>query len=209
MQNLLTKMFGALLKKVDNPEVSTPVVVKEVKEEIPETRKKSSVFGVSHKLNSDQVMKVLYWLATFVSVREIVEKVKEEFGVSISASGINYYAYQNEDYKNTILKIREKWGNELMDIELSHKRRRIQEIEKIYHTCVETKQMKNALGAIYQIQGEVEKATSIGTQINTQYNIFKDMTEQELEEERIKSLERIKVLKQIPEIKAEEVEDVR
>lgn len=207
MQNLLTRMFGAFRKKENQPEVSTPVVAKEEERKIPETRKKTSTVGVSYKLNSDQVMRVLFLIATFVPFKEIVEKVKDEFGVSISEGGIKYYAYRNEDYKNTILKIREKWGNEIMDLELSHKRRRIQEIEKIYHASVEKNQMRNALGAISQIQGEVEKAQVIGNQTNYQINIYKDLTEQELEEERVKSLERIKILKQIPEIKAEDVPD--
>ena len=89
------------------------------------------------------------------------------------------------------------------------KRKRVEAITDIYHKCKETNQMKNALGALYQIQGEVEKAQTIGTQTNYQINIFKDMSEEELEQEKVKSLERLKALKQIPEIKAEEIPDVQ
>ena len=56
--------------------------------------------------------------------------------------------------------------------------------------------MKCALTSLYQIQHEVEKdLQQINQQTNYQINIYKDLTEQELEEERIKSLERLKTLK--------------
>jgi len=152
-------------------------------------------------------MKILYWLAIFTPAKEIVKLVKEEFGIPISLSTVNYYSCQNEDYKNTIRQLREKWANDLSDCEFAHKRKRVKAIGDIYEKCVSTNQMKNALGAIYQIQGEVEKAQTIGTQTNYQINIFKDMTEEELEQEKVKSLERLKVLRQIPEIKAEETID--
>ena len=146
-------------------------------------------------------MRVLSMIATFTEVPKIIKTVKDEFGLTMSATAINNYKY-SENYKAEIGKIRERWGQDLMNVELANKRRRLEELEKIYHHSFETNQMKNALGAIYQIQGEVEKnLQQIGTQTNYQINIYKDMTETELEEERVKSLERLKVLKQLPEIK--------
>ena len=153
------------------------------------------------KLSADGVMRVLSMIATFTEVPKIIKTVKDEFGLTMSASAIENYKY-SENYKAEISKIRERWGQDLMNVELANKRRRLEELEKIYHHSFETDQMKNALGAIYQIQGEVEKnLQQIGTQTNYQINIYKDMTETELEEERVKSLERLKVLKQLPEIK--------
>lgn len=143
-------------------------------------------------------------IATFTEVPKIIKNVKEEFDLTISASAINSYKY-SENYKPEIEKIRERWGQDLMNVELANKRRRLEELERIYHHSFQTDQMKNALGALYQIQGEVEKnLQQIGTQTNYQINIYKDMSEQELEEERVKSLERLKVLKQLPELKGVE-----
>ena len=140
-------------------------------------------------------MKILYWIAVFTPHKEIINLVKKEFGLPISLTTVNHYAYGNDDYKATIQKIRQKWGDDLSDIELSYKRKRVKAIGNIYEKCEKTNQMKNALGALYQIQGEVEKAQTIGTQTNYQINIFKDMTEEELEREKLKSLERLKALK--------------
>jgi hypothetical protein len=149
-------------------------------------------------------MRVLSMIATFTEVPKIIRTVKEEFGLTMSATAINSYKY-SENYKSEIEKIRQRWGSDLMNVELANKRRRLEELEKIYHHAFSSDQLKNALGALYQIQGEVEKnLQQIGSQTNYQINIYKDMTEAELEEERVKSLERLKILKQIPEIKAEE-----
>ena len=72
----------------------------------------------------------------------------------------------------------------------------MEELEKIYDHCFQDDQMKNALAALYQIQHEVEKdLQQIGSQTNYQINIYKDLTDTELEEERLKSIERLKTLK--------------
>ncbi len=155
-------------------------------------------------------MRVLSMIATFTEVPQIIKTIKDEFGLTMSATAINNYKY-SDGYKGEIEKIRQRWGSDLMNVELANKRRRLEELEKIYHHSFATDQMKNALGAIYQIQGEVEKdLQNIGHQTNYQINIYKDMTEAELEEERVKSLERLKVLKQIPETSSEikEIEHV-
>jgi len=149
----------------------------------------------THKLTSDQVMKLIYLIATFEKPRKIVELMKEEFGVTIHPKLVDYYKKQ-ESYRPVIQRIREKWGSDLMDIELGTKRRRMEELERIYSHCMNTDQMKNALGALYQIQHEIEKdLQQIGSQTNYQINIYTDLSETELEEERIKSLERLKTLK--------------
>lgn len=149
----------------------------------------------THKLTSDQVMKLIYMIATFEKPRKIVELMREEFGVSIHVKLVDYYKKQ-ESYRPVIQRIREKWGSDLMDVELGTKRRRMEELEKIYDHCFKSDQMKNALGALFQIQHEIEKdLQQIGSQTNYQINIYKDLTDTELEEERLKSLERLKTLK--------------
>lgn len=209
--NIFSKVMGMFGKKEE--EISQTISKKEEEpkeEKVLLDKKEKKVIGKSsekwnYKFSGDQVMKILYWIAIFTPHKEIVLKIKEEFGIDVSVHTVKYYSCENEDYKNTIRKIREKWGQDITDLEFAHKKRRIQEIQKIYNKCIETNQMRNALSAVQQIQGEVEKAQNVGTQTNYQINIYKDMTEEELEEERIKSLERIKMLKQIPEIKAEDV----
>ena len=203
--NPLTKLFGKKEKKKEiipedlkKKEKEESIISEVVKEEEPKDLKYSG----KRKLNSDQVMKVCYWIASFHKSPEIVEKVKEEFGITISTYLIQWYKH-HENYKQIISKMREKWGNELEELELTHKRKRIEKVTQIFDKCVDKGQMRNALSAITQIQGEVEKNQNIGNQTNYQINIYKDMTDKELEEERLKSIERLKILKQLPEIKDE------
>ena len=140
-------------------------------------------------------MKILFWIATFVKHKEIKKRILNEFNVSLSLKSISNYA-TSEQYEPVIRKIRDRWGSDLLHVELANKRRRMEELERIYAKCVATNQMKNALTSLYQIKGETEKdLDKIGTQTNYQINIFKDMSEEELEQERVKSLERIKMLR--------------
>lgn len=94
-----------------------------------------------------------------------------------------------------IQQIRDKWGNDLLHVEFANKRRRLEALEKIYLKCMGTNQMKNALASLYQIQHEVEKDLEKLSLTNYNINIYKDMTEEELEEERVKSLDHLKRLK--------------
>lgn len=165
------------------------------------TRKDSNS---GRKLNSDEVMKLVFLIATFTPQGKIVEKMQEEFGVTIHVNTVNYYR-RHEAYQKVIANMRQKWGNEILDVELTHKRRRLEELERIYQKCLDSDQMKNALGALYQIQHEVEKDLQNLSLTNYNINIYKDMTEKELEEERLKSLERLKLLKG----KTEEIKEVQ
>lgn len=139
-------------------------------------------------------MRVLFWIATFVKVPQIQKNCEEEFGFSICKTSIWHYI-QHENYQKPIARIREKWGNDILKIELAHKRRRLEELSKIYeHTYLE-KKYKEAMNALFQIQHEVEKDLANLNVQNMQVNVYKDMTDAELEEERLKSLERLKLLK--------------
>lgn len=152
-------------------------------------------------------MKVIFWIATFMPYRQIQEEFQKLYGQPIGLTTIKYYR-NHDDFQKHIQRIREKWGNELFHVELANKRRRMEELEKIYNHCVRTNQMKNALAALYQVQHEVEKELNSLSLTNYNINVYKDMTETELEEERVKSLERLKQLKgELPCLAVEKVEN--
>jgi hypothetical protein len=160
----------------------------------PPIELKTSVIGKPHKLQNDQILKLIYLIATFEKPRDILSKMQEEFSVDINASLIPYYR-NHPDYQATIQKIREKWGNDLLHVELASKRRRLEELSKVYQICMQTNQIRNALTSIYQIQHEVEKDLNNLSLTNYNINVYKDMTVEELETERMKSLERLKQLR--------------
>lgn len=202
----LTNLFKKKEKKKEIVVLAEDEVKKKREEsiiaEVTKNEPKELKSDGRRKLNSDQVMKVCFWIASFEKAPDIVERVKNEFGISISVPLIQWYKH-NDNYKQIISKMREKWGNELEDLEMTHKRKRIERVSQILDKCEAKGQMRNALSAITQIQSEVEKNQNIGSQTNYQINIYKDMTDKELEEERLKSIERLKALKEIPEIKGE------
>jgi len=139
-------------------------------------------------------MKIVFWIATFEKVPQIVKNVQEQFGLTIHPMTVEYYK-RNPKFEKTIRQIREKWGNDLLHCELATKRRRVQELEKIYHMSLMKKEMKTALTSLYQIKTEVEKDLANLSMNQYNINIYKDMSDAELEQERLKSLERLKMLK--------------
>ena len=146
------------------------------------------------KLQPSEVMKIVFWIATFEKVPQIVRNVEEQFGIKIHPMTVEYYK-RNPKFEKTIRQIREKWGNDLLHCELATKRRRMQELEKIYHMALMKQEMKTALTSLYQIKNEVEKDLTNLNMNQYNINIFKDLSDAELEQERLKSIERLKTLK--------------
>ena len=136
----------------------------------------------------------MFWIATFEKVPQIVKNVQEQFGLTIHPMTVEYYK-RNPKFEKTIKQIREKWGNDLLHCELATKRRRVQELEKIYHMSLMKQEMKTALASLFQIKSEVEKDLQNLNLNQYNINIYKDMSEAELEQERLKSFERLKLLK--------------
>lgn len=149
---------------------------------------------VKYKLSGDAIMHMVYLVAVFKRPKEIVTEMKEKFNVSINESLVAYYKHHPE-YQAPIQKIRERWGNDLLHVELASKRRRLEELTKVYEAAFSKNRFGDARGAIFQIQHEVEKDLNNLSLTNYNINIFKDMTVEELEVEKIKSLEKLKILK--------------
>ena len=136
----------------------------------------------------------MFWIATFEKVPQIVKNVQEQFGITIHPMTVEYYK-RNPKFEQTIRTIREKWGEDLLHFELATKRGRVRELEKIYHLSLMSKQPTIALNALKQIKEEIEKDLSKLNLNQYNINIYKDMSEAEMEAERLKSFERLKVLK--------------
>lgn len=146
------------------------------------------------KLTKDQVMKMLVWIAEFKSTRDVKNLVKEKFGVSLHEMTVNYYKH-SEKWQPMIRKFREQWGQDIMHIPLVHKRKRLEELEKIYLNTFGQEDYKLSLEALEKIKHETEK----DLQNLHLYNIkvYKNMSNEELESERLKTLEEIKKLKEM------------
>lgn len=125
---------------------------------------------------------------------EIIELCKKEFGKSISRDSVHNYKY-NPENKVKIQRLREEYTRDLFMVDLASKRKRLERISKIVETCEEYKDYRTALEGLSQIRQEVEKDLASLNMTNYQINVFKDMSEAEIEEERMKSLERIKLLR--------------
>lgn len=137
-------------------------------------------------------MFILSGIACFKKNKEIALSLKERFNEPVTESTVDHYR-RHDNYQKHIHRLREKWSQDYLTVEYAHKRRRLEELSKIYDKCYSKEKFKDAMNALFQIQHEVEK--DMANLSLTQINVYKDMTETELEEERLKSLERLKKLK--------------
>jgi hypothetical protein len=150
--------------------------------------------GNNPKLTQEQVIEMLGWIAEFKSLGEIVSLLKEKFNVSLNRQTIEYYKAAPK-WQGLIKKYRDQWGTEIFHLPLAHKRRRLEELEKIYYETYSKKDYKLALESLDKIKHETEK----DLQNLHLYNIrvYKNMSDEELESERLKTLEEIKKIKEL------------
>lgn len=157
---------------------------------------------ISHKFTSDEVQQIILWIAEFKKPAEIFDLVKEKFGKTMSMPTLVNYR-NGEKWQALIRKHREAWGREIFNIELSHKRKRLEELSDIYTEVKGTRNYKLALDALEKIKNETEK--ELGNLHLYNIRVYKSMSDEELEEERLKTLEEIKKLKETHQLTTSEI----
>ena len=146
------------------------------------------------KFTSEEVQQIIIWIAEFKKNEEIYKLVQEHFGKTISYPGLQNYK-NREKWQPLIRKHREAWGREIFNIELSHKRRRIEELSSIYALARSENDLKLSMEALEKIKHETDKELANLHLYNIR--VYKSMSDEELESERLKTLEEIKKLKEL------------
>lgn len=146
------------------------------------------------KFTSEEIQQIILWIAEFKSNEEIYKLVQTSFGKTISYPGLQNYK-SGEKWQPLIRKHREAWGREIFNIELAHKRRRLEELSEIYRDAREKEDLKLSMDALLHIKNETEK--ELGNLHLYNIRIYKSMSDEELETERLKTLEEIKRIKEI------------
>lgn len=126
--------------------------------------------------------------AIFKTNDEIVEWSKENLRRPISERTVNYHRH-NPLNQAIIKKFREEFNAAVSEVEWSSKRRRLEELGKIYTKCYEKEKWSNALSALRDMREEVEGKKFGGISL-TQYN-YAQLTDEDLDKKRLELVELI------------------
>lgn len=125
----------------------------------------------------------------YKSSAEIREWAKEKLGKEIPQQTV-YYHKEAENNQAILKRFREEFNQNIISVEWSSKRRRLEELGKIYVECRADGLHGPALKALAQMQEEVEGKKSQALTLN-QYN-YTTMTDEEIDKKRLELIESIK-----------------
>jgi hypothetical protein len=132
---------------------------------------------------------LLQQIAMYKSVAEIKEWAIEKLGREVPQKTI-YYHKEAESNQSMLKKFREEFNQNIISIEWSSKRRRLEELGKVYQECRADGNHSQALKALAQMQEEVEGKKSQALTLN-QYN-YSTMSDEEIDRKRLELIESIK-----------------
>lgn len=173
---------------------SLPVVVSQEKmteKKVPTTkfRKKTK----EESLTPNEKTELLVRIATYQSNEEIIKWVNS-LGKSLSDSGVDWYRYYNKDYQPLIRKFREEWEAGFLDIPISSKRNRLFRYERLFQEAYDSGQLREAAQILRNVKDEIEVDGPRVTMNFVQYN---NLSDEELEEKRLKVINDIMKLKRL------------
>lgn len=127
------------------------------------------------KIPDPILMEVLTKIGCFEKDYRIMQWLKETHNITVNVQTITHYRFSDK-YETYIKQARDKFESHMFALELSSKRRRLEELSEIYWIVKEKKQYDKACKVLEQIRYEKE-----GSKVETgdifqfnQYNAFSD-----------------------------------
>ncbi len=134
-----------------------------------------------------QVAKMIAW---FWDNKDIVKKIKETTGKTITHQNI-FKNYENSpNWKPIIDKLREDYNKAMYEVPIFHKRKRLDELQKHYDLHMKSGRLFRAQSVLRDAKDEVEQkfgdVNLTFTQITN--NQYSEMTDEEIANEKAKIL---------------------
>ena len=122
------------------------------------------------KLTDEERLQVCQWLAAFTPAEVIQERVRQEFKKEIKRTNIYNYLHTRK-WQPLIERCRAEWAAGMVEIPLSHKRSRVEELGRLYAraqanpTSSEWTKVQQSLAILREIRTEMDEAKTNFTNI--------------------------------------------
>jgi hypothetical protein len=153
------------------------------------------------RINEQQKLELCKLLAWFWKSPEIIKYFEDEHQLKLKPSDIKNYRAA-EKWKPIIEKFRDDYLKDLNSVPLANKRKRLDELEKLYDSAIADGDLDQARILIREFREEVEKKVgdvSVSfTQIN--HNEYHEMTDEDLQAEKVKTLEQLEKVRKLKQM---------
>lgn len=150
-----------------------------------------------HKLSPEQQLQMVHMIAQGLTPSQIVEKMKEETGISLATPTV--YQYRDaQKWQPKIKELREQYLNRLDLIDGSHKAVRIRRMEAVLDKAIKKGDLRVAISANEQTRKEFqsEEGTINVYWNNPTYQQFNQLSNEELLKKQKEATARLKIKKE-------------
>ena len=161
---------------------------------------------LTRRFTGEEQLEVCRQIAHFVEPAEIVKYCREEFNKDVSKSQLSRYK-NSPKWRPLIQRYRDAFSMEIAEIPLAHKIKRVEELCLLFKRCKNEDKYNEAKGMLEQIRVEVEgkRENSSPSQIFINQD-FRKLTDEQLEEKRLESINIVSRLKKTIEVEPIEEE---
>ena len=156
----------------------------------------------SWKMTPEMQRFVVIALAEYKSLSEIKKMLKDTYNIDITICGINKYR-DSEKWKPIFEKYRDEYDRKVCEVPLAHKRKRLDELQKIYELSFDKRNYTRCLSIIREFREEVEGKQFTGNHIyltNITNNEFTNLTDEKLAEIKLKDIARLEQIRKMKEL---------
>ena len=194
-------------RKPENEPLPAKISPEEAVESIPEDLIKElesykSIKSHDSKLNQDQQLELMEFIARYAPLEEVNEHFFSKYKLTISQPLVYQYK-RTKKWQPIIKKLREKYLLGVEEVAMSHKRVRLDRRERIYTKAMKDGDIKTALSSVNSSQEEMSEKTRGHSITFNQYNV---MSDDEIEERKKELLDKLnqKQIIEVVEVKSEE-----
>ena len=153
------------------------------------------------KFTTDEALGIVMQIAQYQTAPEVKAFVKENYGKDMTLR--TFYDFKkSEKWKGLIEKYRLEYEQALVEVPLASKRKRLDELQKLYEKAILREKYTSAQSIIRDCRDEVEvgKNFSGSNFYITQVNEFQSLGDEELSKLKLKEIENLKQIKQMKKI---------
>ena len=146
------------------------------------------------KLTREEQFEVCQQLAMYKNPAEVNEHLLRNFNKTLSSAAVYQYK-RSKQWQPIIKKYRKQYNDAILDVPIANKRKRLDELQDIYDEFKSKKKLANAQVVLRDAREELEPRSRFGDTYNfSQVNqtLYASMSDEELEQERLKQLEKLK-----------------
>ena len=187
--NWLTSLTNVFKKKEK--------AVETIQENLEPKEKHGENWGGGRKLNEEQQLQMVNYIAQGLTAHQIVEKFNDEYDIKISSMLISIYR-GTEKWQPKILELRQQYLDRLDLIDGSHKAVRIRRMEHIMDKAVQKGDLRVALSANEQTRKEFQSEDGQTTVYwnNPVYQQFNQLSNEDLLKKQKEATEKLKIKKE-------------